>query len=109
MGAETAAPMDSEDLGRQKDRLEAEQKGTAVVLDQAKVESELAALLELAQQPGRRQEAIEGMLALEKQGRVAEDVTTTRKACSAVLEVGGRRQAAEGRGRAAPRFVVCEL
>ncbi|KAL4423423.1 hypothetical protein ABPG77_010001 [Micractinium sp. CCAP 211/92] len=57
------------------------------VLNQEEVDRELAGYRELAAQPARRQEAIDGILAVEKKGRVAEDVVATRKACSAVLEV----------------------
>lgn len=56
------------------------------VLDQEKVDSDVARLKGLAST--QRQEAIDGLLALEKQGRVAEDIVTTRKACTALLEVG---------------------
>lgn len=58
-------------------------KGTE--MDQEKVDSNVARLRELAKT--QRQEAIDGLLALEKQGRVGEDIVTTRKACTAVLEV----------------------
>jgi hypothetical protein len=68
----------------------AEKAEAKAAIDQAKVDSEVAAFRELAKQAGRRQEAIDGLLGLEKQGRVAEDVVTTRKACSAVLEVRWR-------------------
>ncbi|KAI3426883.1 hypothetical protein D9Q98_006829 [Chlorella vulgaris] len=58
-------------------------KGTE--MDQEKVDSNVARLRELAKT--QRQEAIDGLLALEKQGRVGEDIVTTRKACTAVLEL----------------------
>lgn len=65
------------------------------LLDQEKVDSDVASLKTLA--GTQRQEAIDGLLALEKQGRVAEDIVTTRKACTALLEV----RAAAGDNRAA--------
>lgn len=48
--------------------------------------------LRAAAAAGRRQEATDGLLALEKQGRVAEDITSTRKACSALLEVSAGKE-----------------
>jgi len=35
---------------------------------------------------GKLHEALQGMLNLEKVGRLAEDVTATKAACSAILE-----------------------
>ena len=93
------APKDAEDLGREADHLKAELEGKATAIDQEKVDRELAAFRELAKQPGKRQEAIDGLLGLEKQGRVAEDIATTRKACSAVLEVRAPLPPASQRGR----------
>ncbi|EFN56675.1 hypothetical protein CHLNCDRAFT_56118 [Chlorella variabilis] len=57
----------------------------AAAIDQEKVDSEVAGFRELAK--AQRQEAIDGLLGLEKQGRLAEDIVTTRKACTALLEV----------------------
>ena len=87
MGAATDAPEKAAPVVESA----AEKAEAKAAIDQAKVDSEVAAFRELAKQAGRRQEAIDGLLALEKQGRVAEDVVTTRKACSAVLEVRWRR------------------
>lgn len=50
------------------------------------VEADIAALKELAKQ-GKTQEAVDGLLAVEKAQRLAEDVVGTRLACLAVLEV----------------------
>ncbi|PSC75238.1 26S proteasome non-ATPase regulatory subunit 12 [Micractinium conductrix] len=60
-------------------------KGNA--LDQEAVDRELAGYRAVAAQEGRCQEAIDGLLGLEKRGRVAEDVVSTRKACSVLLEI----------------------
>lgn len=87
MGAATDAPAKAAPVVESA----AEKAEAKAAIDQAKVDSEVAAFRELAKQAGRRQEAIDGLLAMEKQGRVAEDVVTTRKACSAVLEVRWRR------------------
>jgi 26S proteasome regulatory subunit N5 len=38
------------------------------------------------QQQGKLNEALEGLLTLEKQGRVAEDVTASKAACAALLD-----------------------
>ena len=85
MGAEKN---DAEDLKLELDKMDELQQGKDSTIDQAKVEADIAALKELAG-AGKRQEAVEGLLALEKAGRVAEDIGSTRKACSAILEVGG--------------------
>lgn len=77
-------------------------KGNA--LDQEAVDRELAGYRAVAAQEGRCQEAIDGLLGLEKRGRVAEDVVSTRKACSVLLEVrAGGRQA--GGSKASVQFV----
>lgn len=81
-----AAPMDAEDLGVELDKMDQAQQGKATEVDQAKVEAEVAALLALAAQ-GRRQEAIDGLLAVEKAGRTAEDSASTRLACTSILQV----------------------
>lgn len=81
------APKDAADVSREAKHLEAELQGKqAPALDSAKVEADVAACVELAG-AGRRQEALDGLLALEKQGRVAEDVSATRKAVTALLQV----------------------
>lgn len=81
MGAPQESTVGETDQGNK-----AEGQGKGAAIDQEKVERELATFREAAKQ-GRRQEAIDGLLGLEKQGRVAEDVVTTRKACTALLEV----------------------
>ena len=79
---------DAADLGREAHRLEAELQGRQQqALDPAKVEADLAAAAQHAA-AGRRQQAIDALLALEKQGRVAEDIAATRKAVTALLQVG---------------------
>lgn len=78
---------DAADIGREAGRLEAELQGRQQqALDPAKVEAEVAECLEAAW-AGQRQQAIDGLLALEKQGRLAEDVAATRKAVTALLQV----------------------
>lgn len=78
--------MDSEDLGIELDKMDAAQRGKAVDIDQAKVEKDVEALVALAKS-GQKQEAIDGLLAIEKQGRLAEDITSTRLACRSILQV----------------------
>ena len=68
------------------DKMDAEQQGKEKGVDQANVDVRIAEL-RAAAAAGQRQEAVEGLLALEKAGRVAEDITSTRKACTALLEV----------------------
>jgi hypothetical protein len=80
------APMDAEDLGIELDKMDAVQRGKQQVIDHAKVEKDVEALLSLAG-AGKRQEAIDGLLAIEKQGRLAEDITSTRLACCTILQV----------------------
>lgn len=80
---------DAADLGAEAHRLEAELQGRQQqAVDPAKVQAELAAAAEHAA-AGRRQEAIDVLLALEKQGRVAEDISATRQAVTALLKVRG--------------------
>lgn len=78
---------DAADLGAEAHRLEAELQGRQQqAVDPAKVQAELAAAAEHAA-AGRRQEAIDVLLALEKQGRVAEDISATRQAVTALLKI----------------------
>eukprot|EP00887_Chlorella_sp_A99_P001021 scaffold14.g1021.t1 len=86
MGAPVKAPMDAEDLKREVDKLDEELQGKRSDIDQAKVDADIAALRELAA-AGQRQEAVDGLLAVEKQGRLGEDIVSTRKACTAILEI----------------------
>lgn len=94
--------MDAEDLKLEVDKLHDEQEGKPTgEPDLAKIEAEVAALKALAAQ-GKAAEAVEGLLNLEKQQRLAEDVGGTKLACLAVLEVcalGERRGAGRGRGQ----------
>lgn len=55
-------------------------------IDQAKVKEEVARLMELAGQ-GSVLQATEGLLAIEKKGRIAEDPTSTKLACCSILEL----------------------
>lgn len=86
MGAPVKAPMDAEDLKREVDKLDEELQGKRSDIDQAKVDADIAALRELAA-AGQRQEAVDGLLAVEKQGRLGEDIVSTRKACTTILEI----------------------
>ena len=79
-------PMDSEDLGIELDKMDAAQRGKTVTIDQAKVEKDVEAFMALAKS-GQKQEAIDGLLTIEKQGRLAEDITSTRLACCSILQV----------------------
>lgn len=79
-------PMDAEDLAISLDKMDREQQGKTIDIDQAKVEAEVERLRALAQ-TGQIQQAIDGLLAIEKQGRVAEDITSTKLACLTILEV----------------------
>ena len=81
--------MDAEDLKLEVDKLDEELQGKASTIDQAKVDADIASFRELAR-GGQRQEAVDGLLGVEKAGRLGEDITSTRKACSAILEVGVR-------------------
>jgi hypothetical protein len=55
-------------------------------IDQEKARADVAALVALAT-GGQQQQAIDGLLAIEKVGRLAEDIGSTKMACTAVLEV----------------------
>lgn len=85
-GDDQARPMDAEDLSIELDKMDAAQRGKQQIIDQAKVEKDVEALVALAK-TGKRQEAIDGLLAIEKQGRLAEDITSTRMACRTILQV----------------------
>jgi hypothetical protein len=79
-------PMDSEDLGVELDKMDAEQRGKKVDVDQEKVQTEVEAFLSLAK-AGQKQQAIDGLLTIEKQGRLAEDISSTKLACRSILQV----------------------
>lgn len=81
-----AKPMDSEDLGVELDKMDAAQRGVPMTVDQEKVLKDVEDLRQKAS-AGRTQEAIDGLLAIEKQGRLAEDITSTRLACNSILQV----------------------
>lgn len=55
-------------------------------IDQAKVEEGIASAKTQAA-AGARQEAIQALLSIEQKGRLAEDITSTQRACTAILEV----------------------
>lgn len=82
------APQDAADLGADAKRLEAELQGKspAQALDPAKVEADVQAARQAAA-AGRRQEALDALLAVEKAARVAEDISATRQAVTALLQV----------------------
>lgn len=80
------APLDAEDVKMETDKQAAELQGKAQEIDHAKIESDVAALRQLAKQ-GKVQEAVDGLLNIEKQQRVAEDVVGTKMACTAILEI----------------------
>ncbi|GAB4818648.1 hypothetical protein N2152v2_005694 [Parachlorella kessleri] len=80
------APLDAEDVKMETDNQAAELQGKAQEIDHAKIESDVAALRQLAKQ-GKAQEAVDGLLNIEKQQRVAEDVVGTKMACTAILEI----------------------
>lgn len=85
MGAPT--PKDAADLGADAKKLEATLQGRQPTqLDAAKFDEEVA-VCQAAAAAGRRQEALDGLLGLEKQARVAEDVAATRTAVTALLSV----------------------
>lgn len=74
-------------LGAQADKDDAQRsEKLRGVADHSKVEAEIAAA-KLVASKGSREEAVETLLAIEKGQRLAEDVTGTRLACKAVLEV----------------------
>jgi 26S proteasome regulatory subunit N5 len=85
-----AAPMDAELLGREMDKMEEKQRGKEIIIDQESVKLEVEGLLEKARQSGTaagRQAAIEGILLVEKRGRLAEDPVSTKLACCSVLSL----------------------
>lgn len=85
---ENAAPTDAELLGREMDKMEEKQRGKDIVIDQQSVKLEVESLLEKARQSGTaagRQAAIEGILLVEKRGRLAEDPFSTKMACCSVI------------------------
>jgi len=55
-------------------------------IDMVKLQADIDAQKELAKQ-GKLHQAVEGLLNLEKSSRLAEDITATKAACSAVLDV----------------------
>lgn len=63
---------------------EEERKKTAVDVEKIKADVEAAKALV---GKGKLMEAVEALLNIEKQQRLAEDVTTTKMACSAILEL----------------------
>lgn len=77
--------MDDEDLGIELDKLHASQQGKSMEIDQDKVKNDVDVLVTLAKS-GQTQQAIDGLLSIEKQGRLAEDITSTRIACTTILE-----------------------
>ena len=66
--------------------MDAEQRGKKVDVDQEKVQTEVEAFLSLAK-AGQKQQAIDGLLTIEKQGRLAEDISSTKLACRSILQV----------------------
>ena len=81
-------PMDAEDLGRDIDKLEETLRGKQMEIDEEKVSKEIEELMRRGREGSdERQEAIEKLLGIEKQGRNAEDPVSTKKACCGVLEL----------------------
>jgi 26S proteasome regulatory subunit N5 len=80
------APMDAEDLGIEMDKMDKEQQGKSAVIDQSKVQADIAAAKALASQ-GKLQQAIDALLLVEKAGRTAEDYPSTSVACTTILEL----------------------
>jgi 26S proteasome regulatory subunit N5 len=79
--------MDGEDLGREIDMLEVKQKGGAViVVDQESTKQEVQALIDASKQ-GEVSSAIDGLLAIEKRGRLAEEPNSTKLACCSLLTI----------------------
>jgi hypothetical protein len=78
--------LDGEDISMQVDKLEAEQRGKKIDVDMEKVEKEVEDFLSLAK-AGQKQQAIDGLLTIEKQGRLAEDISSTKLACKSILQV----------------------
>ena len=86
MDQEPKKMIDGEDLGIEMDKMDAAQLGKTVDIDQAKVEKDVEALIALAKS-GQKQQAIDSLLAIEKQGRLAEDIVSTRLACRTIVQV----------------------
>uniref|UniRef100_A0A7S0UQS6 PCI domain-containing protein n=1 Tax=Polytomella parva TaxID=51329 RepID=A0A7S0UQS6_9CHLO len=63
-----------------------EKKSKHGAIDMAKLRSDIETLKQKAK-AGNVNEALEGLLNLEKMGRLAEDITATKASCIAVLEV----------------------
>lgn len=78
--------MDAEDLGREMDKLEEEQRGKGVIIDQEQVERDVARFVEVGKS-GNMVEAVDGLLSIEKKGRLAEDPRSTKLACCSVLRL----------------------
>lgn len=78
--------MDAEDLGREMDKLGEQQRGQGVTIDQEEVEKDVARFMEVGKS-GNMVEAIDGLLSIEKKGRLAEDPTSTKLACCSVLRL----------------------
>lgn len=55
-------------------------------VDRSKLEADIKAQKDLASK-GKYSEAVESLLSLEKQSRLAEDITSTKMCCKAILEV----------------------
>ena len=75
-----------EDLGVELDKMDAAQRGKKMDVDQEKVEKDVEAFMNLAK-AGQKQQAIDGLLTIEKQGRLAEDISSTKLACRTILQV----------------------
>ena len=80
--------MDAEDIKRQVDKIDLDQRGQRIDVDQEEVKRNIEKCVGLAAS-GKQQEAIDGLLVIEKQGRLAEDPSSTRAACTAALKVNG--------------------
>jgi len=78
--------MDAEDLGIEMDKMDKEQQGKSAVIDQSKVQADIASAKALASQ-GKLQQAIDALLLVEKAGRTAEDYPSTSIACTTILEL----------------------
>lgn len=78
--------MDAEDIKRQVDKIDLDQRGKKVDVDQEEVKRKVDSLVAAAK-TGDKQQAIDSLLAIEKQCRVAEDPASARLVCTAVLQV----------------------
>jgi hypothetical protein len=78
--------MDAEDLKLEMDKIDQAQLGKKTEINFEQVKSDVEELVSLAK-AGQRQQAIDGLLAIEKQGRIAEDPASTRLACTKILQV----------------------